>query len=49
VRLYFAARIREERKFSSPELLVAQMQEDVVAAKKILAAPESLETAGTSD
>ena len=40
VRVYFAERIREERKFSSPELLVAQMHEDVAAARGILAGRE---------
>ncbi|MGH7848577.1 MAG: bifunctional riboflavin kinase/FAD synthetase, partial [Candidatus Binatia bacterium] len=49
VRLHFAARIREERKFSSAELLVAQMQKDVVAAQEILAAGEALEAVGTAD
>ena len=49
VRLHFAARIREERTFSSPELLVAQMQKDVAAAQKILAAAEAVEAVGTSD
>ncbi len=47
VRLYFADRIREERKFSAPELLIAQMREDVTAAQKILAGckmPASLAT-----
>lgn len=36
VRLYFVKRIREEKKFASPELLVEQMRQDVSAAQGIL-------------
>ncbi|MGH7770866.1 MAG: bifunctional riboflavin kinase/FAD synthetase [Candidatus Binatia bacterium] len=36
VRLFFIKRIREEKKFSSPSLLVEQMQKDVLSAQRIL-------------
>jgi riboflavin kinase/FMN adenylyltransferase len=36
VRLFFVKRIREEKKFSSPSLLVEQMQKDVLSAQRIL-------------
>lgn len=36
VRLFFIKRIREEKKFPSPGLLVEQMKEDVLRAQKIL-------------
>lgn len=36
VRLFFIKRIREEKKFLSPDLLVKQMKEDVLKAQKIL-------------
>jgi riboflavin kinase/FMN adenylyltransferase len=49
VRVHFAGRIREERKFSSAELLVAQMEKDVAAARKILAASSASESAATSN
>jgi riboflavin kinase/FMN adenylyltransferase len=48
VRLHFAERIRDEKKFSSPELLVAQMHKDVAAAKKILTACAAAEPAASS-
>jgi len=36
VQLFFVRRIREEKKFSTPELLVEQMKKDVVSAQDIL-------------
>ncbi|MBI2997915.1 MAG: bifunctional riboflavin kinase/FAD synthetase [Deltaproteobacteria bacterium] len=36
VRLYFVKRIREEKKFASPELLIEQMRIDVSTAQSIL-------------
>ncbi len=36
VRLSFVRRIREQKKFSSPELLVVQMHEDVEQAQEAL-------------
>jgi len=36
VRLFFIKRIREEKKFSSPDLLVEQMNKDVLSAQDIL-------------
>lgn len=38
VRLFFVKRIRQEIKFSSPELLVEQIGKDVLAAREILSA-----------
>lgn len=48
VRLYFVERIRDEKKFSSPELLIAQMRADAAAAGKILAAAGAPSAAGSS-
>ncbi len=36
VRLFFVKRIRDEKKFASPDLLVEQMKEDVLSAQRIL-------------
>lgn len=36
VRLYFVKRIRDEKKFASPELLIEQMRKDVSTAQSIL-------------
>jgi riboflavin kinase/FMN adenylyltransferase len=36
VRLYFVGRIREEKTFASPDLLIEQMKKDVLSAKEIL-------------
>src|SRR3989338_9010018 len=36
VRLYFVKRIREKKKFASPELLIEQMRKDVSTAQSIL-------------
>ncbi len=36
VKLFFVRRIREERKFPSPEVLVEQMKKDVLSAQEIL-------------
>ncbi len=36
VRLHFVKRIREEKKFPSPDLLVEQMKKDVLSAQEIL-------------
>jgi riboflavin kinase/FMN adenylyltransferase len=36
VKLFFVERIRSEEKFSSPELLMAQMKKDVLDAREIL-------------
>ena len=36
VKLFFVKRIREERKFPTPETLVEQMKKDVLSAKEIL-------------
>jgi riboflavin kinase/FMN adenylyltransferase len=39
LRLELAARVREERRFSGPEALVAQIREDVSAARRLLEQP----------
>jgi riboflavin kinase / FMN adenylyltransferase len=39
LRLAFAARLREERRFAGPEALVAQIREDVRQARALLSAP----------
>ncbi len=36
VRLSFVSRIRDEKKFASPELLIEQIKEDVLSAQRIL-------------
>ncbi len=45
VRLSFVKRIREQKKFSSPEILVAQMHEDVKQAQEDLRGAGSAESA----
>jgi riboflavin kinase/FMN adenylyltransferase len=37
--LSFAARIRDERRFAGPEALVAQIREDIAAARRALPGP----------
>lgn len=46
VQLFFVKRIREERRFSSPDLLVEQMKRDVLSAQKILSEVGAGEGAG---
>ena len=45
VKLFFVERVREERKFSSAELLVEQIERDVSSAQEILRGIELPETA----
>ena len=45
VKLFFVERVREERKFSSAELLVEQIERDVSSAQEILRGVELPETA----
>jgi len=49
VRIHFAERIREEKKFPSTELLVAQMEKDVAAAQQILAGFSASPSAASSN
>ncbi|MBI2986283.1 MAG: bifunctional riboflavin kinase/FAD synthetase [Deltaproteobacteria bacterium] len=46
VKLFFVKRIREERKFSSPETLVEQMKKDVLSAQQILSQSRKHERVG---
>jgi len=48
VRLYFVRRIREERKFPSPDRLVEQMKKDVLSAQEILSRVKPSERAGVA-
>ena len=48
VRLSFVKRIREEKNFSSAELLVEQMKKDVVSAQEILSRIQADEPSGLS-
>ena len=45
IRLSFVKRIRLQMKFSSPELLVSQMHEDVLLAREVLGRAEGSELA----
>ena len=45
VRLSFVKRIREQRKFPTPDLLVAQMNQDVEMARAVLRAAGPVESA----
>jgi len=46
VRLFFVQRIREERKFSSPDLLIEEIKRDIASAQKILSAVPASELPG---
>ena len=42
LKIHFVQRIRDERKFSGPQDLVARIREDVSLGREILSAPEAL-------
>lgn len=46
VKLFFVKRLREEKKFASPEVLVEQMKKDVLGAREILAQIGQLKLGG---
>ena len=48
VKLCWVERIRDERKFSSVELLVEQIQDDALRARNILSAPDALKSSGVA-